>query len=116
MLQVRLRCDWRAREVVPCTKRNVGGLFAVNRDPSSSRRFYGPTARLPSYEDQLSSFHRAFAPELERVLGTLPLTPEMRVLDLACGDGFYARGIADRLGPDGSVTGVDLNLAYVSAA
>ena len=71
---------------------------------------------LPSYEDQLSSFHRAFAPELERVLGTLPLTPEMRVLDLACGDGFYARGIADRLGPDGSVTGVDLNLAYVSAA
>lgn len=71
---------------------------------------------LPSYDNQLSGFHRAFEPELQRVLGTLPLTPEMRVLDLACGDGFYTRRIADRLGPRGSVTGVDVNLAYISEA
>lgn len=40
----------------------------------------------------------------------------MRVLDLACGDGFYTRRIAGRLGPEGSVTGVDLNLAYLAQA
>lgn len=46
----------------------------------------------------------------------MPLTPAMDVLDLACGDGFYARRIADRLGSGGSVTGVDLNPAYISVA
>jgi SAM-dependent methyltransferase len=40
----------------------------------------------------------------------------MRVLDLACGGGFYARRIAGRLGPTGSVTGVDINLAYLGEA
>lgn len=40
----------------------------------------------------------------------------MRVLDLACGDGFYTRRIAERLGPGGSVTGADINRAYLSEA
>lgn len=40
----------------------------------------------------------------------------MRVLDLACGDGFYTRRIAGRLGARGSVTGLDLNLAYLAQA
>jgi ubiquinone/menaquinone biosynthesis C-methylase UbiE len=71
---------------------------------------------LPCYDDQLSRFHAAFEPELLQMLDSLPLEPAMRVLDLACGDGFYARRIADRLGPTGSVTGVDVNRAYVSAA
>ena len=71
---------------------------------------------LPDYDDQLSGFHRAFEPELQRIVEALPLTPTMKVLDLACGDGFYTRRIADRLGPDGCVTGVDLNLAYLSCA
>jgi ubiquinone/menaquinone biosynthesis C-methylase UbiE len=71
---------------------------------------------LPHYDAQLSHFHRAFEHELEQVLEGLPLTPEMNVLDLACGDGFYTRRIAERLGPAGSVTGVDLNLAFLSEA
>jgi ubiquinone/menaquinone biosynthesis C-methylase UbiE len=71
---------------------------------------------LPDYDAQLSDFHRAFEPELEQVLEGLPLTPEMKVLDLACGDGFYARRIAERLGRGGSVTCVDLNLAFLSEA
>ena len=40
----------------------------------------------------------------------------MRVLDLACGDGFYTRRIAERLGPGGHVTGADINLAYLAEA
>lgn len=71
---------------------------------------------LPNYDNQLSRFHCAFEPELQRILDVLPLTPAMKVLDLACGDGFYSRRIADRLGPGGSVTGVDLNLAYLDEA
>ncbi|GAC1352270.1 MAG: hypothetical protein NVS3B20_08260 [Polyangiales bacterium] len=71
---------------------------------------------LPDYDQQLTSFHRAFAPELKRMVDALPLTRAMKVLDLACGDGFYTRAIADRLGAEGSVTGVDLNLAYLDEA
>ena len=72
--------------------------------------------RLPAYESQLSDFHLAFEPKLQQILDFLPLTPAMKVLDLACGNGFYMRRIAGRLGSGGSVTGVDVNLAYLSEA
>jgi SAM-dependent methyltransferase len=39
----------------------------------------------------------------------------MRVLDLACGDGFYTRHLAERLGPGGLVVGADASLAYLHA-
>ncbi len=42
--------------------------------------------------------------------------PGMRVLDLPCGDGFYTRRLAERLGPAGAVTGVDTNRTYVRDA
>lgn len=71
---------------------------------------------VPEYDHQLSGFHGAFEPELRAILRELPLTPTMRVLDLACGDGFYTRRIAERLGPGGHVTGADINLAYLSRA
>lgn len=71
---------------------------------------------LPDYDRQLSGFHRAFKRELQAIVNELPLRPEMRVLDLACGDGFYTRRLADRLGPGASITGVDLNLAYLAQA
>jgi ubiquinone/menaquinone biosynthesis C-methylase UbiE len=71
---------------------------------------------LPDYETQLAGFHRAFEVELQQILDGLPLTPKMKVLDLACGDGFYTRRIADRLGPAGSVTGVDVSPAFLAEA
>lgn len=71
---------------------------------------------LPTYDGQLSSFHRAFEPELVAMINALPIEPAMQVLDLACGDGFYTRRIADRLGPGGRVIGVDINPAYLDAA
>jgi ubiquinone/menaquinone biosynthesis C-methylase UbiE len=74
------------------------------------------TADLPDYDSQLSAFHRAFEPELRRVIDELPLEREMRVLDLACGDGFYTRRIAERLGHGGSVVGADLDPAYLALA
>ena len=46
----------------------------------------------------------------------LPLAPSMRVLDLACGDGFYTRRLAERLGSGGSVVGVDVDPNYLEVA
>jgi ubiquinone/menaquinone biosynthesis C-methylase UbiE len=71
---------------------------------------------LPEYDKQLAGFHRSFERELQAIVNELPLSSEMRVLDIACGDGFYTRRIAERLGPGGAITGVDINLAYLSEA
>ena len=71
---------------------------------------------LPRYDKQLSAFHRAFRRELEAIVSALPVRADMRVLDLACGDGFYTRRIAERLGPNGCITGADINLAYLAEA
>jgi ubiquinone/menaquinone biosynthesis C-methylase UbiE len=71
---------------------------------------------LPGYDNQLSGFHQAFEPELRSIVNELPLESDMRVLDLACGDGFYTRRIAERLGSGGSITGVDINPDYLSEA
>jgi ubiquinone/menaquinone biosynthesis C-methylase UbiE len=71
---------------------------------------------LPDYDEQLTGFHVAFERELHEIVEGLPLTPQMRVLDLACGDGFYTRRISRRLGHGGAVTGVDLNPAYLEEA
>lgn len=71
---------------------------------------------LPEYDTRLSGFHGAFVRELQTIVNELPLRPEMRVLDLACGDGFYTRRIAERLGSGGFIAGVDINLAYLSQA
>lgn len=72
--------------------------------------------KLPCYSSHLSSFHRAFAPELQAIVDGLPIGPGMRVLDLGSGDGFYTRRIAGRLGSQGSITGVDINLPYLAEA
>ena len=71
---------------------------------------------LPAYDSQLSAFHQAFEAELQGIIDGLPLTPEMNVLDLACGDGFYTRKLSGRLGPRGLMTGVDLDPAYLLKA
>jgi len=93
---------------------------AVSSRPSAPRGGKRPApparAHLPDYDEQLSGFHRAFEPELQAILSSLPLAPSMKVLDLACGDGFYTRRLADRLGVGGSVTGVDLDRGYLAAA
>lgn len=70
---------------------------------------------LPGYDCQLSSFHQAFEGELRAIIASLPLAPGMRVLDLACGDGFYARRMA-RGNPACLITGADLDPAYLAKA
>ena len=56
------------------------------------------------------------SPRLAAVLEALPLRPGMRVLEVGCGTGALARAIARRVGPDGSVLGIDRSPLAISAA
>lgn len=82
---------------------------------SSDGRAAGSGTR-PPYEARLAAYHRAFARELQAILDALPLGAGMRVLDFACGDGFYTSRLALRLGASGIVVGVDHSAGYLDDA
>lgn len=75
-----------------------------------------PDDPIPDYEPMLASYHRAFAAELRAMIDSLPLAQGDRVLDMACGDGFYSPWLADRVGPAGEVVAVDVSPAYLGLA
>jgi protein-L-isoaspartate O-methyltransferase len=45
---------------------------------------------LPAYETRLAAYHEAFAAELRGMIAGLPIAAGDRVLEVACGDGFYS--------------------------
>ncbi|HLI25777.1 MAG TPA: methyltransferase domain-containing protein [Chloroflexota bacterium] len=57
-----------------------------------------------------------FAPEAEGLLALAALQPGERVLDVACGTGIVARLAAPRVGPRGTVVGLDRNGAMLAVA
>jgi ubiquinone/menaquinone biosynthesis C-methylase UbiE len=71
--------------------------------------------RLPAYAPTLMAYHRAVARELRAIVAGLPIQPGDRVLDLACGDGVYARWLAERL-DEGGVLAVDVSAAFLELA
>jgi len=71
---------------------------------------------LPDYDALQEAFHCCFRDELYGAIDSLGLTPGTRVLDAPCGDGFYARRLADRVAPGGGLTLVDGNPAYLDLA
>jgi ubiquinone/menaquinone biosynthesis C-methylase UbiE len=69
--------------------------------------------QLPGYARMLDAYHRSRAADLRAIIATLPLRPDSRVLDVACGDGCYSHWLAERAG---QVIGVDLCAAYLDLA
>lgn len=67
-----------------------------------------------TYEAELVP--RIFAPWARRLVEAAGLMAGERVLDVACGTGIVARTAAARVGPGGTVVGVDLNPAMLEIA
>jgi len=81
----------------------------------------GPTGLLGDtaardYSRKLRLFNSFAAPELQRAIASLALTPGMRVLDAGCGTGEALQWLGDSVAPHGSVAGIDLAAAHVAAA
>ena len=62
---------------------------------------------------RLTALHRIYAPTGRRVLMRAGLKPGMRVADFGCGVGATTRSLAEMVGPDGHVTGIDLSAAQL---
>lgn len=68
------------------------------------------------YSRKLQSFNRFAEPELRQAVDSLALQTGMRVLDAGCGTGEALRWLAEKVGPNGSVTGVELSAAHAALA
>lgn len=66
------------------------------------------------YEEQ--KVPAIFRPLALATLDILPIQDDDKVLDVACGTGVVGREAMKRLGPNGSVTGVDLNEGMIGMA
>jgi SAM-dependent methyltransferase len=68
------------------------------------------------YSRKLKLFNSFVAPELRQAIASLGLTQGMRVLDAGCGTGEALQWLCDAVAPHGTVVGIDLAAAHVSAA
>jgi ubiquinone/menaquinone biosynthesis C-methylase UbiE len=67
----------------------------------------------PAYD---LAFERLYRPYRERALERLSLSPGARVLDLACGTGQNFPLLAQRLGPQGHLIGLDISSGMLGHA
>lgn len=74
---------------------------------------YGWDRAAPRYE---ASWQAPLAVAHHALLARLEVRPGERVLDVACGTGTLARELANIVGVDGEVVGVDLSQAMVDVA
>lgn len=61
----------------------------------------------------MAAYHHAYQVELGAMIGSLPLRVGDRVLEVACGDGFYTRRISERVGSSGQVVALDVSPAFL---
>ncbi len=70
----------------------------------------GPTARQPAYSEQARSYdHRtgAFQRYRDTIVEALPVSQEQIVLDVGCGTGLCCGLLQEKVGPHGSVIGIE---------
>lgn len=83
--------------------------------PAQAPGLLGDTAQR-DYARKLSLFMRFAEPELRQAVGMLGLGRGMQVLDAGCGSGEALVWLAEAVGPQGRVVGVDLSEAHLAAA
>ena len=66
--------------------------------------------------ERLTVLARSWQPTTSALFDRVQLGPGMRCLDLGCGSGDVTFEMAERVGPDGSVTGVDMDMVKLSLA
>ena len=82
--------------------------------PTAREAFQIPLGVAEVYEERfVPALFADWAPAVADAAG---LVPGQQVLDVACGTGILARTAADRVGAEGSVTGLDLNRAMLTVA
>jgi len=69
-----------------------------------------------SYAAKLERFARFAAPELRRVFADLNLPSRGTALDLGCGTGLATALLAEEMGPEVALVGLDLSLPHLEAA
>ncbi len=80
----------------------------------SSQTFQLSTQAAEIYEQKFVP--ALFAEWVEYLVDAAAPAPGQAVLDVACGTGVVARGVADRLGGNGRVVGVDVNEGMLAVA
>jgi ubiquinone/menaquinone biosynthesis C-methylase UbiE len=82
---------------------------------SSSAGLLGDTPSR-DYSRKLKLFNAHAQREIRQLMATLELRPGMRILDAGCGTGEALGWFQEAVGTAGTVVGVDLSAAHVSAA
>lgn len=74
--------------------------------------------RRPSFDEaeELRAFHQGFDRELRTLVNSVPVNPSATIVDVGCGDGFYARLFAERLNERGRVVGIDIDPVLLESA
>jgi len=72
--------------------------------------------RTPSEAERLQIQGRLFAPYSAHLLRMAGIAAGMRVLDVGCGAGDVSLLLAEAVGPDGTVTGIDVDPAILVLA
>jgi SAM-dependent methyltransferase len=82
--------------------------------PAAAGQYSLATGRAAA--DRLACLHRIYGPGTRQLLELAGLRPGMRVADLGCGVGTVTQLLAEIVGPDGHVVGVDLSADQLEEA
>jgi len=83
-------------------------------DTSQHALWNGPAGEAWAEAQRL--LDQMFAPLADHLLAAIPPGGDLRVLDVGCGTGAVALGMAGRLGPEAHVTGVDISAPMIALA
>jgi len=90
-------------------------VASISEVAEQQRSFWNGPASEPWIRHQ-EERDASLAPIGRLAMARLPLTPGCRVLDIGCGCGTTSMALADRVGGDGAVLGVDVSEPMVARA